>query len=560
MLDETLGRPRNVQTSEWEGLSDVEFAGGKFFENPENHTKNAEKVDIQGNLAEIRKILDTRSIAQNNDPAGLAKAREKDLSILASCDSQLKELENRVAEYDTLEKASDEYAESGRYANLIRERNNREKSRVHKILAFFHRPDKELDEINAELEKVDKIKDRETELATRGYSNEKGVEKIRRAIDKLAKTATNEDEFLENFETPLSREQKDRLLDYDTLAELSTDEYLRLWRHLDPHYVSHVTRQGYRDHAAMFYHTAGLGEMTTSFTDSLKSDKILRSNIGIKTGHSKSDLLKNEDAFNSYMEKIYFKDGIPESLLGSKDLSPIIVASEMGGGHEILSKPGGFWRDRTSVHVAKNNVLNSHYGAESGNEIFYVFPADVVMSQSSVDQNLLYGGHKEVKIGEQTRKIPYDSQEDHNDVSIFVDDGLPIDAGLVFIPKDTLVDPSTGSKYNDFDLKTRTMDVMTKENGGIPAEEYWENYFKKHPEEKPAHIIYYNGDPEAAVAETLAGNGIYVGDHGDTSKKTGPEFSFDDKMPLNGNDADRRLVDESERFWSKVMDYIDKNR
>ena len=232
----------------------------------------------------------------------------------------------------------------------------------------------------------------------------------------------------------------------------------------------------------------------------------------------------------------------------------------MGGGHEILSKPGGFWRDRTSVHVAKNNVLNSHYGAESGNEIFYVFPADVVMSQSSVDQNLLYGGHKEVKIGEQTRKIPYDSQEDHNDVSIFVDDGLPIDAGLVFIPKDTLVDPSTGSKYNDFDLKTRTMDVMTKENGGIPAEEYWENYFKKHPEEKPAHIIYYNGDPEAAVAETLAGNGIYVGNHGDTSKKTGPEFSFDDKMPLNGNDADRRLVDESERFWSKVMDYIDKNR
>ena len=564
--NEELKSPQDIQDNQWTSVSDVEFKGDKNSETVKDmvfvEKGGAEKVDVSENLAEIRDILNrAKEVVREKDPEGLIEAQKKDQEILASCNSRLKELENKLAEYKTLSEEQSEYYEGGEYVRLINDKENRERSRAHKVLAFFHRPDKVLENIDADLARADKRADRIRELTLDGCANEEKIEAQRKYIDDLANTATNEDNFLSDFEAPLSREQKDKLLDYDTLAKLSTEEYLKLWRCLNPQYVSHVTRQGYRDHNAMVFHSAGMGKMAKGFTNTLKSGKAMHSFISMRTGLSKNNLFENEDIFCSFMKDEYFKDGIPRVLLESEDLSSNTIAGVMGGGHLVLSEPDGFWRDRTAVHVMANNVGDSYYGAESGNEIFYVFPADVIMSQDSVNQGLLHRAsfgatEREIKVGDKRREIPYTGELMHNDVSIYVEDSLPLDAGFVFLPKDVLVDPNTGSKYHDFNSETMTGTVMTKEMGGVSAEDYWKNYFKEHPEEKPAHIIYYNGDPETAVAEMLAKNGIYVGNHGDTSKETGDNLGFDDKVVSDGSELDKQFKEETTEFFTKVADYI----
>lgn len=563
---------QSTQSNQWETVSEVEFAGRKVLENTEDSASDSEKDTIQDNIEEIRAIIDTKTIAQREDPEGLAEAQKKDQSILESCALQRRELEDRVAEYKALSKEESEYHNNGEYMRLQTAKQSREKSRAHKTLTFFHRPDKILDGINAELANKEDRFSRVRELVSGGYSDDQSIETTIKSIDGLAETATNEEEFLSGFERPLSREQKDKLLDYDTLAELSTEEYLKLWRHLNPQYVSHITRQGYRDHSTLAYHSDGVGEMTRGFTSALESGKRLQSSISLSTGMTKSELLDDKEALLSYMEKVYFKDGVPKSLLESENLSPNLIASVMGGGHGISASPKGYWRDSTAIHVGANNVLESQYGAESGNEVFYVFPADVVMSQSSVNRGLLHSGawtadfedpeltNRIIETGGQRRVIPYTVSADYNDTSVYAQDGLPLDAGLVFLPKSVLVDPRTGSKYQSFDSETKTGVVMTEEMGGVTAEEYWEGYFKEHPEEKPAHIIYYDGDPETAVAETLAKNGIYVGNHGDTSGETGSNLGFDDKILSDGTELDTQLKEEAERFFAAAADYIRSKR
>ncbi len=562
MTVETLEQSQAPQESQWESVSNIDFAGDKLSNNTED---DFEEDIVQEDIAEIRRILDTRAIAESEDPEGLEEARKKDHEILVSCAQQRKELEDGVSEYGILSEEDADYNNSGRRVEVSKLIEKRKRSSIHKVLSFLHIPDKVLENISVEEARAKKRVERMVELASSGYSAEDGVERRREAIGRLEKTANNEEDYLRNFEIPLSREQKDKLLSYNVLAKISTEEYLKLWRHLNPQYVSHVTRQGYRDHSGMVYHTAGLGEFASGFTDVLKSGKALRSSMGLQAGVSKSYLLEDENTFRSYMENEFFKNGIPKSLVESEDLSPNAIAAVMGGAHGILSKPDGFWRDRTAVHVAANNVANSHYGAESDNEIFYVFPADVIMSQSGVDEGLFHKtsfGDRErmIRIGEQNRVMPYTGEIEHNDVSVFVEDGLPLDAGLVFLPKSTLVDPNTGSKYHDFDPETMIGTVMTEEMGGIPAKEYWEKYFKEHPEEKPAHIIYYDGDPEEAVAKMLAENGIYVGNRGDTTSETGTNLGFDDRIAYGGTELDEQLDEEAQKFFTKVADYIHSQR
>ena len=556
MSSEKIAQPQNTQGNQWETVSNIEFAGNKPVETEEGPARNPEKDVVQENLEEIRAIIDTKTIAESEDPEGLAEAQRKDQSILESCAIKRKELEDGSAEYKALSKEKNEYYDdSGEYVKLISAKADREKSHAHKVLTFFRRPDKVLDDINAELTEKENRYGRLIELAYGGYADDEGIETRKQSIDNIAETAINENEFLSSFEKPLSREQKDKLLDYAALAELSTDEYFKLWRHLNPQYISHTTRQGYRDHSAMIYHTAGLGKMASGFTNALKSGRMLYSSIGLNTGLSKSDLLDDKEALHSYMEEVYFKKGIPKSLLESEDLSSNVIAGAMGGGHGILGNPHGYWRDRTAIHAGANNVLNDQYGAESGNEIFYVFPADVVMSQSGTNTGLLHNNNKRtVEIGDQRRVVPCTNGD--NDVSIYVHDGLPLDAGLVFLPKSVLVNPNTGSKYHSFDSETMTGVVMTKEMGGITAEEYWEKYFKEHPEERPAHIIYYDGNPETAVARTLAKNGIYVGNHGDVSNETGRNLGFDDKVAYGDTELDKQLNEEAKKFFAEAADYV----
>ena len=558
MSSEQLKQPNATINNQWESLSDIEFAGDNVAQKTEETKKIPEEEAVQKCIEEIKAILDTSAVAKSRDLDGLTDARKKDQDILALCESKRKELADGIAEYRALCNEMAENKKDGKYAKLYDAAIAREQSFIHKVLTFFHRPDKKLDSVKTAMTELDE-KAAKLRVMSVSYSDDE-INAEERMISNLEKTATNEEKFLANFEEPLDREEKDRLLNYDVLAKLSTDEYFKLWKHLNPQYVSHVTRQGYRDHAGV-YHNANTGMMWNGFKDILKSGKTLHSLISTETGVSRTDLLKDKDTFYSFMEETYFKNGIPKSLLESEDLSPITIARIMGNTPTAspltkqITNPDHFWRDRTSIHVGGNNVIDHYYGAESGNEVFFIFPADVVASQSGTSSAALKHtqGHR-VPNG---TLVPYTSESLNNDIDVHAQNGLPIDAGLVFLPKSILVDPKTGSKYSSFDAKTMTGITMTTETGGIPAEDYWESYFKEHPEEKPAHIIYYDGEPETAVAMTLAENGIYLGNHGDTSKKTGDSLGFDDKISnTEGSELNRRLKEEAQKFFALVADYI----
>jgi hypothetical protein len=77
-----------------------------------------------------------------------------------------------------------------------------------------------------------------------------------------------------------------------------------------------------------------------------------------------------------------------------------------------------------------------------------------------------------------------------------------------------LVDADTGSKYlskveivDGEEIVTMGGDV-TLEEGGIRAEDFWEDYFNNNPSQKPKHIVYYDGDPTNAVSNFFKENGI----------------------------------------------------
>lgn len=201
----------------------------------------------------------------------------------------------------------------------------------------------------------------------------------------------------------------------ENIAKLSVEDYATLMRRFPGEMLTHVTRQGIRDHADSFWHTAGVGGFSNGFKDMLE-DGNLRSSLGIALQeHNKEDamakflhldnLQSREDALAMYKNKF-------DSSMASNDA----------------------FADSAAVHLASENVMDSMYGSERGNEIFVAYPSAYVASQ------LNYGGKGTLAdIG----------SSQHNDKWVYTKDheGMPLDVGLVFIPEDAQVDPQTGSRY-----------------------------------------------------------------------------------------------------------------
>ena len=222
---------------------------------------------------------------------------------------------------------------------------------------------------------------------------------------------------------PLTNEQKRELLKPEVLAELSMPEYISLWRRLNPNFLTHVTRQGFRDHNGMVYHSSGIGEFSARFTTILDDNKQLRPIMEIR------GLLSRDD--NTIRELI------SKSVLTASDEAEALTRFDSFINHSIASAPA--YPDRTSIHFAVEDVLNTYYGAEDGNEVFFVFPTDVIASQRT------FGCEGRVNLN---------SSGDYPSANnLFVwgpvesEGNLSLDAGIVFLPKSKVVDPSTGSKF-----------------------------------------------------------------------------------------------------------------
>lgn len=112
--------------------------------------------------------------------------------------------------------------------------------------------------------------------------------------------------------------------------------------------------------------------------------------------------------------------------------------------------------------------------------------------------------------------------------------------------------------------------------GVISAKDYWEQYFIDHPEQKPAHIVYYDGEPSFAVKQFLSDNGIledqgddFFGEPirandmknitgpGDTSERDGEMLGFDQHYISDGN-KDEALVGEHKRFNEMALRILEE--
>jgi hypothetical protein len=392
-----------------------------------------------------------------------------------------------------------------------------------------------------------------------------------------------------------TKEEVEKYFTEEYLSSLSTEDYIELLQRFPASVVTHVTRQGLRDHNEHFWHMKGVGETTDSFKDMLQDSRLRPSWAMI----IRDDVLLRQHVAELFCKKAHSEEQALEALHGWTYLTI--------GLREAIA-------DKMAVHYYANEVANISYGAETGNEVFIIYPSMLVASQClSLSNNIDKFNYK---VGP-----PSGMPEGENDVYVWDEkaEGFSLDAGIVFLPKSTQVDSETGSKYefdesgkpkpnesliNDianvcktqeykeliaqardidgqlnhpeqkakyesicdqltvmmtegtgmkleearyivFDkervtfnypsfgslrrvsgydpetfyskishfyfedrLKKLGLFYETKSDSTITAEEYWEQYFIEHPDQRPAHIVYYDGDPTEALLKWQKDNGI----------------------------------------------------
>jgi len=209
-------------------------------------------------------------------------------------------------------------------------------------------------------------------------------------------------------ESPYSKEDIAQNFTEEHLSSLNLENYIALLRRFPGEMVTHVTRQGLRDHYAMREHTAGYGEFQNTFKD-MANDGRLRSPLGVKLA-----TLEKNAAIAKYLNL----DNLPEKEMALQELD-----------HEYGIKE---YSDKSAIHVAAEEVANAYYGSENGNEIFFAYPSAYIASQHYFHGQLGKSGNTW-----------------YNDKYLYTmdDKGLDINAGLVFIPEQAKVDPKTGSQY-----------------------------------------------------------------------------------------------------------------
>jgi hypothetical protein len=406
-------------------------------------------------------------------------------------------------------------------------------------------------------------------------------------------------------------EDIERQFTEEHFASLSVEDYVLLMKRFPSEMLTHVTRQGIRDHANSFWHTAGVGGYSNGFKEMLADGK-LRSSLGIALQeHSKEgamakflhldDLQSREDVLAMHKNKFEYS-------MASNDA----------------------FADSVAVHLASESVMDGMYGSERGNEIFIAYPSAYVASQ------LRYGGKG---------TLADRGMSQHNDKWVYTKDheGMPLDVGLVFIPEDAQVDPETGSRYKigergepivpkqriDEVLKARfeksgfvqtfiqqlpyrmnqaleqergvlaeasfaefgitdpdtkkalldprlidkLADIWGKDGeseeyerilneyfhqnaespyelaeGTISSKEYWEKHFQENPTERPSKVVYYKGgDPSRALNEWREKNGI-------VKKTEDPTYGFAEHNVADSSDEANAGKDRFSSLARKVID------
>jgi len=248
-------------------------------------------------------------------------------------------------------------------------------------------------------------------------------------------------------ETPYSKEDIKTFFSLEYLSNLSLEEYTTLLKRFPNQMVTHVTRQGVRDHLGAVNHWNGINKFTDGFKDVVEAGT-LKSAFGIIV----TENAKEEEIANFLKLKYQTKEEAVNSV-------------------ESLFKEGtqhhdGSFVDKKTVHFATEEVADAHYGAETGNEIFFAYPSALIASQ------YFFNG--------QLSKADGGS---HNNQWVFLDEesGLDINAGLVFIPKNNQVDKKNGSKYElDEQMKPIENVELSEKVSQIISQDGFDEFVDKH--------------------------------------------------------------------------------
>lgn len=199
----------------------------------------------------------------------------------------------------------------------------------------------------------------------------------------------------------------------ENLASLSPEDYALLLKRFPREMVAHVTRQGIRDHIGMIYHSAGEGAYVDGFMKMVEDGR-LRSPLGVYLVEG-----EKEQAIAKFLHLDSFKTK-------EEALNHLATLTNARQGE------AGSYADRMAVHFATEEVADTYYGSEKGNEIFIAYPSAYIASQYyfSGQLNESGGGY-------------------WNDQWVWANEekGMDLNAGLVFIPEEAKVDKKTGSRY-----------------------------------------------------------------------------------------------------------------
>jgi len=382
---------------------------------------SATKAEPASNIEQIKKeLVDPRAISKKVDAEGRSQTARAILEARAggrTTSESIASNEQRLQEIAELTTSS--YQQE---RQKMGELTQRLENLVVKLKNAVGISDKQAATLQAE---IDTIKAERNALYEQSYTLENETKALRDKRTEIPNPKQLLEAYYEKMSTqPLSNEQKRELLKPEVLASLTTEEYIALWRRLNPHFLAHVTRQGFRDHNAMIYHSAGLEEFHNGFLNVMQDDRLLRPPIAL-AGLKSRDEASVRQWLSDWVLQAEDETQAKERL---KNLLHFHLAS-------ALKYP-----DETAVHFAAQIVADGYYGGESGNEVFFIYPSDILASQHAFAFN---GWEKDLTKPQ--------SETKWNDVFVWPEStenpGIPIDSGIVFLPETVPVDPQTGSKY-----------------------------------------------------------------------------------------------------------------
>ncbi len=212
----------------------------------------------------------------------------------------------------------------------------------------------------------DKLKQQQDiEIAEgRGTSEKLGSEETPPALQEAKAMLGNfyKDQKQKWAKSEYTKEDITKYFSEENLASLSLEDYALLLKRFPREIVAHVTRQGIRDHLGLIDHRAGAGAYADGFMKMIEDGR-LRSPLGVYLVEG-----EKEQAIARFLHLDNFKT--KEEAMGHL----ATLTSERQGG-------AGSYADRMAVHFATEEVVDTYYGSEKGNEIFVAYPSAYIASQ-----------------------------------------------------------------------------------------------------------------------------------------------------------------------------------